>query len=424
MQSTPSDQHVSDRADRRVPGRDAHTATLPDRDEADSSAGPSDASATGEHPAVPPPSSSAAPPKVPRPTRRTVIAMAGVALAGILLVLRAWHLWPFTSPIVTTDDSYVRGQITVLAPQVNGYVAEVLAPDFARVEAGQPLVRIDDRIYRQQVDLAEGQLAAAQAELANSAQSLAQGAAELGSRRASLVQAEAERERARADFARVTELAERGSVSLRERDQIRAALLAAEAGVQRARAAIEIGQEAVEATRVSRGALEARVKTAQAQLDLARINLANTLIRAPRAGQVSEASVRPGQYVAAGSQLLFLVPDTLWVIANYKEAQTERMAPGQWVTFAVDALGGAELTGRVERIAPAAGSEFSVLRPDNASGNFTKVAQRIPVRIAIDPGQPLARRLRPGMSVVAHVNTASRAGAGAPRAARAVAGDR
>jgi len=158
---------------------------------------------------------------------------------------------------------------------------------------------------------------------------------------------------------------------------------------------------------VGRGGLEAGVENARAALRLAEIDLANTIIRAPQAGQVSEVGVRLGQYVAAGTQLLFLVPRNVWVVANFKEAQTARMAPGQRAIVSVDALGGAELVGRVQQLAPAAGSEFSVIRPDNATGNFVKVPQRIAVRIALDPEQPLAARLRPGMSVEARVDTGS-----------------
>jgi multidrug resistance efflux pump len=159
---------------------------------------------------------------------------------------------------------------------------------------------------------------------------------------------------------------------------------------------------------VGRGGLEAGVANAKAALELARIDLANTTIRAPQAGQVSEVGVRLGQYVTAGTQLLFLVPQKVWVVANFKESQTAKIVPGQRAKVRVDALGGETLTGRVQQIAPAAGSEFSVLRPDNATGNFVKVPQRIAVRIAIDPNQRLAERLRPGMSVEASVDTSSR----------------
>lgn len=318
------------------------------------------------------------PPKIIKPRRGTVFIMIGVALAGILAILYAWQFWPFNSAITTTENAYVRGQITVMAPQVNGYVAKVLVRDFEAVRRGQTLLQIDDRIYRQRVEQAQADLDARKAELDNSVQTQASDQATLTSR---------------------------GSVSVRERDQIRATARAASANVKKARAAINIAEETVKSTRVSRGVLQAQVRTAQAALHLAEIDLDNTQIRAPRDGVLSEVSVRLGQYVSAGSQLLYLVPEQLWVIANYKETQIHHMLVGQPVSLDVDALDGARLTGRLERLAPATGSEFSVLRPDNATGNFTKVAQRIPVRIVLDPEQPLLHRLRPGMSVITHVDT-------------------
>jgi multidrug resistance efflux pump len=345
------------------------------------------------------------PPKVIRPSRRSVIIMAVVALAGVLAILYAWQLWPFGSHMVVTENAYVRGQITVMAPQVNGYVVEVLVQDYQRVEQGQVLARIDDRIYRQRVEQARAELAARRFDLDNSGQTQASDLATLASRKAELGSVEAELERARADQLRVDELAARGSVSIRERDQTRATAKAAAANVKRSRAAIDIAEQDLKATQVSRGGLEAQVQMAEASLALAEIDLANTVIRAPRAGRLSEVSVRLGQYVTAGSQLLYLVPDQLWVVANYKETQTANMRVGQPVRIDVDALDGARLHGHVERFAPATGSEFSVLRPDNATGNFTKVVQRLPVRIALDADQPLAQRLRPGMSVITHVDT-------------------
>lgn len=350
-----------------------------------------------------------APSKTIKTSRRTLILMALVALVGVLLILWAWRIWPFESTVVTTENSYVRGQITVLAPQVNGYVADVLVQDFETVEAGQPLVRIDDRIYRQQLERAQGQLDAAKADLANARQTIAQSAATVDQRRADVVATEAERDRATLDDTRVSELATRGSVSIRQRDQARATARSGTADVLKARSAVRIAQEQVKSSVVQRERLVAQVRTAEAQMHLARINLANTIIRAPRSGQISEASVRTGQYVSAGSQLLFLVPDQLWIVANFKETQTRNIRIGQPASFAIDALGDQQLSGHVERFAPATGSEFSVLRPDNASGNFTKVVQRIPIRIAIDPGQPLAARLRPGMSVIVRVETAGTA---------------
>jgi multidrug resistance efflux pump len=389
-------------------------ASVPPRpdwnDEDTDAASPGEAAATdrtlsgSEDP--PPPAPPSEPPKKLKASRRSIIIMAIVGVIGVLVILWAWRLWPFTTTRVTTENSYVRGQITVMAPQVAGYVTEVLVQDFQAVKAGQPLIRIDDRIYRQRVAQSQAQLASAVAQLDNNVQTLAQDRATLESRRADLGAAQAERVRAGADEVRVDELVAKGSVSVREQDQIRAGARSAGAEVLKARAAIAIAEETVKATAVAREGLEADVAAARAQLDLARIDLANTIIAAPRDGHVGEASVRAGQYVAAGSQLLFLVPEMLWVVANYKETQVRDMRPGQPAQLRVDSLGGAPLRGRVERFAPATGSEFSVLRPDNASGNFTKVVQRVPVRIAIDPDQPRLALLRPGLSVVTTVDTA------------------
>lgn len=347
------------------------------------------------------------PPKTIKPSRRSVLLMVLVALTGALVILYAWQLWPFSGRLAVTENAYVRGQITVLAPQVNGYVTEVQVQDFEQVAKGQPLVRIDDRQYRQLVEQRKAELAARRFDLENLEQTLASNRATLASRRAELASAEAELQRALADEKRVNELAERGSVSVRERDQIRAGARAATAAVKQARAAIAIAEQTLKASEVSRGGLQAQVDIAESALQRARIDLDNTVIEAPRDGQVSEVTVRQGQYVTAGSQLLYLVPEQLWVIANYKETQTFAMRPGQPVEIEVDALDGSRLSGHVQRLAPATGSEFSVLRADNATGNFTKVVQRVPVRISIDPGQPLAKRLRPGLSVVTHVDTAA-----------------
>lgn len=343
----------------------------------------------------------------PRSGRRMTLVFIAVLLAGALLALYAWGLPPFGSAVQTTDNAYVRGQTTTIAPQVSGYVTKVYVQDFQNVAAGAPLVQIDDRIYRQRVEQAEANLQAQIANLDNSQQSQRSSEASVAAQDAAVASARANLARAQADMNRVAELAAERSVSLRERDQTLATLRQAEAAVRQAEAQRTIAREQVRTVTVGRGGLQAGVENARAALKLAQIDLANTLIRAPQAGQVSEVGVRLGQFATAGTQLLFVVPQKVWVVANFKEAQTARIAPGQRATVKVDALGGEELTGRVEQIAPAAGSEFSVIRPDNATGNFVKVPQRIAVRIAIDPNQPLAKRLRPGMSVEASVDTSS-----------------
>lgn len=363
-------------------------------------------------PAAPPPQPDVpdAPPpsgwKPPVSWQSTVVGII-VALAGMMLVLAAWGLPPFTSAIQSTENAYVRGQVAFLSPQISGYVQAVPVQDYERVRAGQIVVVIDDRIYQQKLAQARAMLAQQEAGLANSLQSARTAQARLASAEAAAASVRAQCARAEADMARVNELLAAGSLSLREGDIARATLLVAQASVRQADAAIDIAHQEIRAIEVAHAGLEAAVAGARAALQLAEIDVANTRIVAPQDGQLGEVTARPGQYVTAGTQLASLVPMQLWVVANFKEAQTARMAPGQRVRFSVDALAGQEFTGSVERISPATGSEFSVFRPDNATGNFTKVAQRLPVRIAIDAGQPDAGRLRPGMSVVAHVDTSA-----------------
>lgn len=342
-----------------------------------------------------------------RPERsRPRIAFYGlVILLGALAILYAWGLPPFHMNSQTTDNAYVRGQTTVISPQVGGYVTEVLVQDFADVKAGQILARIDDSIYKQRVAQADANISAQDASLSNSAQSQRSAEAQVQLQVAAIANARAQLQRAQADMRRVEELVDEGSVSLRERDQTLAALRQAEASVRQAEAQRLIALEQVRSVRVGRSGLEAGVANAKASRGLAAIDLDRTIIRAPRNGRLSEVSVRVGQLVNAGTQLMYLVPDRHWVVANYKEAQTGEIRTGQRARLRIDALGGAELSGTVENISPAAGSEFSVIKPDTGSGNFVKVPQRIAVRIRINDGQKIADRLGPGMSVVATVYT-------------------
>jgi multidrug resistance efflux pump len=355
-----------------------------------------------------PPKRGWAPPKAGRTV--TLLTIVFVIL-GIFLVLYAWGLPPFASVVQTTDNAYVRGQTTVIAPQVSGYVVEVTVQDYEHVTKGQVLARIDDRIYRQRVDQAKAQVASQVANLENSEQSRRSSEAQLGGQDASAVSARAQLARAEADMRRVNDLVGEGSVSVRERDQTLAALRQAQAAVLQAEAQRRVAQEQIRTVAVSREGLRAAVENAQAALRLAEIDLSNTIIRAPQDGRLGEVGVRLGQYVTAGTQLTFLVPPFVWIAANFKEAQTAHMAPGQPARMSVDALGHAEVRGRIERLAPAAGSEFQVIRSDNATGNFVKIPQRITVRIAVDRNDPLYARLRPGMSVEAKVDTT-----GGPRA--------
>lgn len=341
----------------------------------------------------------------PNTSRPKMALGALLIVAGVLAALFAWGLPPFGTSDQTTNNAYVRGRTTVISPQVAGYLVEVPVTDFQRVTEGQLLARIDDAPFRQRVQQARAGIAAQQANLDNSRQSLRSGQAQIRLQDASVLSARAALQRAQADMRRINDLVGEGSVSLRERDQALAALRQAQAAVQQAMAQRAIAVEQARSVEVGRGALEAQVANADAATELAQIDLGRTEIRAPRAGRLSEISARVGQLVTGGTQLMYLVPDDLWVVANFKETQVANMRTGQRVTLKVDALSGAVLTGRVQNIAPAAGSEFSLIKPDAGAGNFVKVPQRIAVRIAIDPGQENARRLGPGMSVVATVHT-------------------
>lgn len=350
--------------------------------------------------------------------RRRTLLFIGIVLGGVLLALYAWGLPPFQRDVQTTDNAYVRGQTTVISPQVNGYVTKVLVQDFDSARKGQPLVKVDDRVYRQRVEQARANLAAQIANLDNSQQSQRSSQANVTAQDAALGNAQAQLQRAQADMRRVSELTAQGSLSERERDQTVAALRQSEAAVAQGRAQRTISQEQVRTVMVGRGALNASVQGALATLRLAEIDLSNTIIRAPQDGRVGELGVRVGQFVSAGTQLFALVPNEVWVVANFKEAQTAKIVPGQRATFTVDALGDAELEGIVRDLSPAAGSEFAVIKPENATGNFVKVPQRIAVRIDVKPGQPDAGRLRPGISVVASVDTGKAAPTQASRPAR------
>jgi multidrug resistance efflux pump len=351
----------------------------------------------------------AAAPTAPAPDRRgqiiSAILFSLVALVGVLIVLYAWRLPPFSSAIVSTENALVRGQVTLIGTQLPGYVVDVKVQDFQYVKQGDLLAQIDDRIYQQRYAQAVAQLAAQKAALDNWAQSHRTAEAGVLLNQATLANAEAQAAKSVADLKRVDSLAADGSLSLREQDSSKAAKAQTAAAVAQARASLEIAKQQVRSVAVNKQSLEAAVAAAEAALKAAKVDLDNTRIVAPEDGQLGQVTVRKGAYVNTGAQLMGLVPKQLWVIANLKETQMNNVQVGQPATFKVDALDGAQLTGVVERISPATGSEFSVLPADNATGNYVKIAQRIPVRIRIDAGQAKARRLAPGMSVIVSIDT-------------------
>ncbi len=336
----------------------------------------------------------------------TIITLLA-GLVGALLVLYAWRLPPFATTVETTDNAYVRGYVTIVSPQLSGYVSAVPVKDYEAVKAGQVLLKIDDRIYAQKLAQAKGTLDGQRASLSNSHQQELSGEAIIASSQAQLDSANAAFTRARLAWERVQSLSEKGIATASDVETGQATFEQARAAVGQANAALEVSRQSLATTLGMRAGLEAAVRSAEAAVQLAQIDLDNTTIAAPQDGTLGEVGARLGQYVTAGTQLMAIVPKDVWIIANFKETQLDGMQIGQPVVFTVDALNKAQLTGHVERFSPAAGSEFSVIKADNATGNFTKVAQRVGVRVSIDPGQPLAGQLAPGMSVVVRIDKAA-----------------
>lgn len=341
-----------------------------------------------------------------RTNRLRIISIAlgaGIALVGVLVILYAWQLPPFTSQIQSTENAYVRGQVTFISPQVNGYLTSVDVLDYQPVRQGDLLMTIDDRIYNQKVHQAEAQVAMKKAALANNIQQRRSAQAVIERNQAALQNAKAQAVKSGLDLKRVENLVSDGSLSIREGDASRASNSQTMADVQQAKATLDVSRQDLQTVIVNRASLEADVASAEAALELAQIDLANTKIIAPRDGQLGQIAVRQGAYVTAGTRLTSVVPKQLWVVANMKETQMARIRPGLPVNFTVDALNEERFEGEVEYISPAAGSEFSAISPDNATGNFVKIAQRIPVRIKITSDN--AAHLRPGMSVEVNIDT-------------------
>lgn len=334
----------------------------------------------------------------------TVIALAA-GIGGLLIVLFAWHLPPFTPASPQTENAYIRGYVTTISPQLSGYVSEVEVQDFQQVDKDQVIARIDDRQFRQKLAQAEATLEGAEAALEIQNQSIHSADAQLLSARAALRSAEAARDTAKQSWDRANALNTRGVTAQSAADQSQLAFRQAEAAVTQAESAISVAEENLNGAKVGLAAKKAQIASAEAAVELARIDLSNTVIRAPEKGRLGQVGVRKGQYVTAGTALVSHVGRDVWVIANFKENQLHTMRLGDTAHFTVDAMPGRDFSGRVEAFSPATASEFSLLSSSNATGNFTKVAQRLPIRINIDPDQDMAEFLEPGLSVVVTIET-------------------
>ena len=364
--------------------------------------------------ALAPPAAATAPPATPSPARRrlwsvdVLVRVAVLAAAGAIVVLLTtqWDRWVGDATRQVTDDAYVRGDVTPLSAQVDGYVRHVAVDDFQRVEKGELLVEIDDADYQAQVAQAEAALLGAEAAIANIKSRKATQKAQVAEAEAAIAATNADVERTKDEAERQRELLATTFGTAQKVEQAIAAEKRAAATLVRDQAVLDAQRRELAVLDTEESQLRADYKAKAAALELARINLGYTRIAAPVAGEVSERGVRDGQYVHAGTQVISVVPlDNVWVIANYKETQLTHVAVGQAAEVRVDTFPGVVVKARVDSIAPASGSQFSLLPPDNATGNFTKVVQRIPVKLRLDPDNPLKGRLRPGMSVIATILT-------------------
>jgi membrane fusion protein (multidrug efflux system) len=336
--------------------------------------------------------------------RLLAIVLAGGLAAFVIL---DWNRWVGAAGAQWTDDAYLQADLTPLSAQVTGRIRAVAVGDFQRVRQGELLVEIDDAPFRAQLDQAEANVAAAEAAIGNlKAQENLQ-AANIAAAEAQLRgdQATAQRDKLEADRQQKL-LASRITGTEQAVERADAAAKLSQAQVMRSGSALEAAGRQLEVQHTQEKQLAANRKAAGAARDLARINLGYTRISAPANGMVGQRRVYPGQYVAVGAQVISVVPlPGLYVIANYKETQLTYLRDGQRAEVRVDTFPGVVLHGHVASWSPATGSQFALLPPDNATGNFTKVVQRIPVKVVLDDDGGLGDRLRPGMSVETTIHT-------------------
>jgi membrane fusion protein (multidrug efflux system) len=339
------------------------------------------------------------------PLLRVVFVIAAAVLAWY--VAGHWDRWTGAARFESTDDAYMVGDVTPLAAKVSGYVASVPVNDYQSVHAGELIVEIDPADYRAQLAQSEATLAGAQAVLANLAN-------QKDVQRALIRQADATIQATAADLRRYS------LEATRQRDLLQTRIAGTQQLVEQAednqnRTSAQLALNAAQLDQqkallasldVQEQQLTAQVRAAEAQVTLARNNLGYTRILSPADGMVGQRQVRPGQFVNVGTQVIAMIPlRNTWVIANFKETQMTHVRLGDPARVTVDAFPGLVLTGHVDSWSPGTGSTFALLPPDNATGNFTKVVQRMPVKIVLDPNAALGTLVRPGMSAEARIDT-------------------
>jgi membrane fusion protein (multidrug efflux system) len=343
-----------------------------------------------------------------RPSRRAV-KRAALALAAALGVAGIGHFsYDYLTTgryLESTDDAYVKADSTIISPKVSGYIARVLVGDNQPVKAGQVLAEIDNRDFKAALAQADADVAASEAAVRNLDAQLALQQPIIDQGTADVAAAEANLKFAQEEQARYDGLMKTGSGTVQRAQQTDAALRAGTAQLQHAKSGLSAAERKVDVLTTERAKAVAQVDRARAVESQAALNLSYTLIKAPVDGTVGARSIRVGQYVQAGTQLMAVVPlDAVYVVANFKETQLTHVRNGQPVELEIDSFHGTKLRGHVDSLSPASGLEFALLPPDNATGNFTKIVQRVPVKIVLDD-QRLKGLLRPGMSAVPTVDT-------------------
>jgi membrane fusion protein (multidrug efflux system) len=337
--------------------------------------------------------------------RRALLGSIGLVL---LTVVGVWlfHYWTVGRFLESTNNAYLRADAVVISPKVSGYVKEVLVADNQTVTDGQMLIRIDSTPYQAAKDMAEADIAQRQADLVRFRADAARQEAVRAEAVAQVSVAEAGAHFASTDAARRVHLAEIGADAIRFSDEAVSNRDKTAGQLTAAKATVEVATRQLDSLTAQIGQGAAALKAAEAKVRSADSDLEGVVIAAPGAGQIGDRTVRVGQYVQPGTRLMTVVPvQDIYLIANFKETQVGRMRPGQPVDIAVDALPGVKVSGTIDSLAPGTGSEFALLPPENATGNFTKIVQRVPVRIKITADAAIRDALRPGLSVEAEVNT-------------------
>ena len=331
------------------------------------------------------------------PRRRRPLLIIGLVLAP-LIVAAGYIWWDNASHFESTDDAFIAARQISIAPQVTGYVTSVPVTDNEHIEAGQVIAKLDDRDYQAALDQANAQIEAAKAGVANVEAQLDVQRAQIQASKAQVNQAKAALAFAKQQAARYSDLAKRGAGSVQNAQQYNSQLTQQESAVESAEATEHVAERQLLSLGAQVKSQQANLAVAEAQRETARLNVGYTTIRASEAGRIANLTAAPGEFAQPGTALTMFVPDQLWVVANFKETDLNEMRPGQPVTITIDAYPDKTWKGHVASVQPGSGTAFSLLPAENATGNYVKIVQRVPVKIILD-SKPAGVTLGPGMSV-------------------------